>query len=241
MANGALFASNRDESPARAKALTPALLPGATGTLAYPTDGEAGGTWLGIHEYGHLLILLNGAYEGHQRERSYARSRGLVVKELLDSYHPLRDWLCIELDHIEPFTLVLWQQSMLYELVWDGILKHARQMDASIPHIWSSTTLYDSRARNSRRQWFHHWLLQTPNPSSAQLYSMLTQHTDRQNGFIMNRQEMVKTLSISIIDVHTDNFLLHYHDLKTNTTYPLTLNRQSKHERSCAMVADTIH
>jgi hypothetical protein len=236
-ASGALFSSNRDENPARAKAVIPVLLQGYTGKVVYPSDEQAGGTWLGLHEAGHLIVLLNGAYEGHQQQAPYARSRGLIVKELLDSSHPLRDWNCIDLHHIEPFTIVLWQSSRLYELVWDGTLKHCTPKDASRPQIWSSSTLYDQKARRKRQAWFADWLALTPAPSTETLYQLLLQHNEAQNGFVMNRNELVKTLSISLIEAGNNKFTFRYHDLALQSLHLLTLPLYQPHDKPEAMVA----
>ena len=60
--------------------------------MLLPTDTEKGGTWIGLHEKGHLLVLLNGGFEMHQRLERYRKSRGLIVKDLLDKEDPLKEW-----------------------------------------------------------------------------------------------------------------------------------------------------
>jgi hypothetical protein len=57
------------------------------------------------------------------------------------------------LENIEPFTLIVVTDA-LTEWRWDGIELHKLQLDASLPHCWSSATLYDAHQQAIRRQWF---------------------------------------------------------------------------------------
>jgi hypothetical protein len=194
---GILLSSNRDEHPLR-QATPPQIVHGATGRLLYPTD-TAGGTWVGVHENGHILILLNGAFVKHERQSFYRKSRGLIVRELLDTMDPLLAYRATDLTQIEPFTLILWQQAALYELVWDGQEKHITIHSPTQPRIWSSATLYDATVQDLRKGWFRAWLASDPVVTPESLSDFLCSHQEPENGFVMNRQERVKTLSISIL------------------------------------------
>src|SRR5699024_12405831 len=87
---GFTVTDNRDESVNR-----PADLPKVYkeyGTqLFYPKDKKAGGTWIGLSKQNRLITLMNGAFTQHKRQKSYRKSRGVVVKELLALNDVLKD------------------------------------------------------------------------------------------------------------------------------------------------------
>jgi len=228
--SGVIFSSCRDEDPLRAKAYLPTIKQGRTGKLLFPADGRAGGSWLGMHERGHLIILLNGGFKNHVKKSSYSKSRGLIMLDLLDNNNPLAAWHHITLNAIEPFTLLLWQNRKPYELVWDGEYKHCTLKNPFQPHLWSSATLYDDEARQVRKKWFDAWHQSAPMLSAQSLKQMLLQHNDPLNGFVMNRNEKVKTLSISLIRLNEKAFTLSYHDLHTNTITTVSMNIKKHHE-----------
>lgn len=228
-ANGVLFSSCRDENPARARALQPVLAQSTSGNILFPTDAEKGGTWIGLHERGHLLVLLNGAFEAHQRIEKYKTSRGLIVKDLLDKEYPLKEWHSCNLHNTEPFTLILWQKDKLYELVWDGTVKYTLRRNTSLPQIWSSSTLYNHPVKQERKGWFDNWFARTLHPSTENVYQMLLQHNDNKNGFVMNRQT-IQTLSISLIEIRGNHGRFHYHDMVAGSKHTAALTLNIKHE-----------
>lgn len=212
------FVSCRDEDPGRPAAAAPGTFLENNTKLVYPKDAAAGGTWIGVNEYGHVLVLLNGAFDNHVRETPYLKSRGLIVKELLGSQYPIAYWYRMPLQQIEPFTLIIWANKTLYQLVWDGTSQHHFEHDSQLPHIWSSATLYDDEARDQRRNWFQYGINHHLLSDAKQIYSFLQSHNDEQIGFVMNRQSNLATLSISIIEQEKDTTVFNYFDLGNNST-----------------------
>ncbi len=120
---GFVLTSNRDVGFKREKALNPATYIESAVSLHYPKDGKAGGTWIGTSRNSRLICLLNGGFSNHKRKASYPKSRGLIVKELLIAENFEEKCLQIDLESIEPFTLVVvdWEEKrQLLEFVWDG-------------------------------------------------------------------------------------------------------------------------
>ena len=155
-----LLTSSRDVSYTRPLADAPKQVKENGVSLYYPRDGKAGGTWIGSSRNNRLICLLNGGFKNHVRQEAYRRSRGLVVKDLLiaESFEP-QAWR-IDLEDIEPFTLVVvdWKaEQRLSEFVWDGVKKHMRELEWA-PRIWSSSTLYDPEMVDMRQDWFSSWL-----------------------------------------------------------------------------------
>ena len=72
---------NRDELRTRAPALPPTVRELRGVRFVAPTDGDAGGTWLGVNDRGVTIGLANGVPAACDREPT--RSRGLLVLDLL--------------------------------------------------------------------------------------------------------------------------------------------------------------
>lgn len=212
------FASLRDESPLRPKAIVPDIYKEEDSYILSPIDSMAGGTWLGVTASGSVIILLNGGFEKHDRKINYRKSRGLIVSELLASNLPVADWNMMEMQSVEPYTLVVWEKGSLFQLVWDGENKYDQILESTQPYIWSSATLYDSQARAYRNDLFMQWIGMNTPVSSLSLFNFFRSFTDSENGFVMNRKEQTKTLSYTFIELQADAFAeMRYYDLLDNT------------------------
>lgn len=195
------IASLRDENPKRVKADLPAIQLTQKMKFIAPIDPQGGGTWVGMTESGTAIVLLNGGFKDHVKKASYSKSRGLIVSDLLSANHPIDNWLLLELIEIEPFTLIVWDQHQLMNLVWDGDIKHQSLMDASKAHIWSSATLYNDAEKMKRSSEFENWLSSTSERSKDAILDFFIhskQETD--SIFIRNTQEIV-THSYTCIEI----------------------------------------
>jgi len=74
-----LLAANREESPTRPTQF-PKIQPG-TPRIVCGTDRQAGGTWLGVNQFGLVVAVTNRA---RTRAPLEPRSRGLLCRDLLD-------------------------------------------------------------------------------------------------------------------------------------------------------------
>ena len=212
------FASLRDESPSRPKAVVPDIYKDGDAVVLSPVDAMAGGTWLGVTASGSVIILLNGGFEKHERKTNYRKSRGLIVAELLASNLPVGDWHLMDMHGIEPYTLVVWNEGNLFQLVWDGEHKHGVLLKSNQPFIWSSSTLYDQQARTHRSELFQQWIGMNTPVSSLSVFNFFKSHTESENGFLMNRNEQTKTLSYTFIELQTDDSAeMQYHDFLSDT------------------------
>lgn len=154
-----VLTSSRDVPYQREAALEPKAYVEDGIEITYPKDGKAGGTWIGFSEQKRLICLLNGGFENHETKEHYRKSRGLIVLELLKAEDLNLALKNIDLEAIEPFTLVIveWDFKLfLFEFVWDGGQKHFRILPNE-PFIWSSSTLYDDQAKKKRIAWFKNW------------------------------------------------------------------------------------
>lgn len=158
--NDFILTSSRDVPYAREKALPPKTYIEDSVEITFPKDGDAGGTWIGTSSKNRLICLLNGGFKNHSIKQSYRLSRGIIVKELLKSEHIEDKLSSIDLDNIEPFTLVIvdWNNGLdLFEFVWTGEKKHLMNIPKTT-HIWSSSTLYTKETMALRTLWFEEWV-----------------------------------------------------------------------------------
>ncbi len=206
--------SNRDEAPERAASNLERMNRGGA-QLLFPRDQGAGGTWIGVNNRGHVLCLLNGAFERHERQLVYRMSRGIMLLELLASPDILSSLHGYDLQDIEPFTLVYAALSGLWELRWDGHTRFIRALNPEESHIWSSATLYDVTVRKQREGWFQQW---KSSAAPVNLEKILNFHRfsgdgDARYDVVMNRSNIVRTVSITSIAHRGTGVAMWFQDL----------------------------
>ena len=211
-----IITSNRDEKIVRPKAIEPKNYLINHKKVFFPKDAKAGGTWYAVDENANVIVLLNGAREKHIRKESYKKSRGLVVLDLIGSDSILKEWQRIELELIEPFTLVVFENLKLFQLRWDGLHKESLQLDENANHIWSSATLYSQEIREYRAEWFTKFMNSHQNVTENDLYNFHrhTQENDIENGLVINRDNLLKTLSITQSVIDKNKVSLHHYNLE---------------------------
>lgn len=209
-----IITSNRDEQLVR-PAIAPQNYAVNNKNLCFPKDPKAGGTWYAVDENANVLVLLNGADEKHEWNPPYRSSRGLIVLDLLGSDSAIQSWETIDLDNIEPFTLVLFQDQQLYQLRWNGKQKETTQLDATQNHIWSSATLYSKPIREQRAQWFTTFLDTKPQVTETEMFQFhrYTETDNHEHGLVINRNNKLKTLSITQSVIEQNKITLRHHDL----------------------------
>lgn len=207
--------SSRDENAARAKALEPAVYERDGMKLLYPKDAAANGSWIALNENGAAAVLLNGAFVKHAPTKAYRKSRGLIFLDIIAQQQPEQYFAQIDLDNIEPFTLVLFRNGCLYEGRWDGSKKYYKQLDENQQYIWSSATLYSPAIISSRRNWFTQWLTETDSPTQKDIFDFhcFAGDGDITNSVLMNRGGKMLTVSITGIELNSDKGSMHYFDV----------------------------
>lgn len=216
-----IITSNRDEKVHRSSAIEPKSYLINNKNIFFPKDQKAGGTWYAVREDGTVLVLLNGAEEKHQLKPSYRKSRGLIVLEVISADSVLDAWSEMDLTDIEPFTLVLFYNENLYQLRWNETEKSTIQLDVNQKHIWSSSTLYPKEIRAHRAQLFHDYLDAKSEVSSTQMHHFhrYTEEDNPQNGLVINRNDELKTLSITQTVIEQNKVVLSHYDLQQQKEY----------------------
>lgn len=213
---GFLLTQNRDESPLRPAAVFPVREKRQQRQLLFPKDPQGGGSWIATDEKQRLVCLMNGAFGQHESRPPYRLSRGQVVldasaspsfQDFFDNY---------PLEGIEPFTLLFFEADnnnwQLNELRWNGKSPQLLRVDATKPCIWSAPQLYSLPQQQSRKRWFKEWLKETPAFSREAIlaFHIETGKEAPSHSLIMNREEKVKTLSITQVVAEAGSIRMSY-------------------------------
>lgn len=219
-----IITSNRDEKIIRPSAVRPKNYFLNAKNIIYPKDSKAGGTWYAVDENGTVAVLLNGADEKHEVKLPYRKSRGLIVLEMISSASPKDFWQEMDLNNIEPFTLVLFQDKQLFQLRWNGIEKSAVDLEVDKNYIWSSSTLYSKEIREQRASWFYAFLANNPVITEDKMlhFHRYTERDDKEHGLIINRNNEMKTLSITQSVIEKNKVIINHLDLIAAKEYSKT-------------------
>ncbi len=226
--DGFSLTSNRDEQASR-PTLAPQVYEELDQQLIYPKDKKAGGTWIASSNHNISVCLLNGAFKNHERQLPYNRSRGQVLKERFE-YDSNQEFIeNVNLNNIEPFTLLLIDHNEsidFMELVWDGTKKHSKSIDTSQHHIWASATLYDDLQRQNRKVWFQKFLKKNDTINTEDIINFHTGSftDDKANDMLMQRNQELKTISVTQININSTEQSFIYKDLEDNKNYHLNLS-----------------
>jgi hypothetical protein len=149
-------------------------------------------------------------------------------------------WQQMDLEGIEPFTMILWSGGLLYEGRWDGQHRHTCGPDATKAHTWSSVTLYDEAVIDRRREWFARWREQYPQPAMEDVlqYHLTGGDGDTHHDLRMNRDNRMLTVSITVMELSPGECRMRYLDLQAGTDdiYDFT-NKPSIHDLSSSSQA----
>lgn len=214
--------SNRDESPQRA---AQGII--QQNNLLFPRDSEAGGTWIATSAHGRAAVLLNGAFDLHLRRPPYRLSRGLMMLQFFEFDHITDFRKQYDFQGLEPFTLIAWDENSLHELRWDENRLHYTGLNSEEPRVWASATLYSPQILQKRQEWFQQWLDQRPQPDDQEIlhWHRYAGEGDPWNDLVMNRHDMVKTVSITGISFEDREIQMFFQDLLHGHSQTETLKR----------------
>jgi hypothetical protein len=111
------------------------------------------------------------------------------------------------------------------ELRWDGEQVHHTPLNPELPAIWSSVTLYSEEVISQRKQWFDQWLAGHPEftVGSAVDFHKTAGTGNIQNDILMNRDNVVKTVSITSILRDPLSHKYYYEDVINQQQYSTKL------------------
>jgi len=214
--------SNRDELTER-QSDSPQIFNYNSNAIIFPKDKRVFGSWIAMSKE-RVICILNGGFKSHQRKKEYRKSRGILVLDALIEKGIevfIEDY---DLSDIEPFTLI-WvdlNPSELFELIWDGIKLHKKQLDVTKAYFWSSSTLYNAEWRIKRERWFTKWLQENDTTAnSIRDFHLAGGEQNESYGFIMSRNNgALKTISVTQI-LFDEALVMRHLDLIDNKTFEL--------------------
>lgn len=223
--NKYFITSNRDEHASRPIAFHPREDRINNFQVIYPKDPKGGGTWFAIREDGVALVLLNGAFQKHIPRNKYAMSRGLVLLNIISASDPEFHFNEMDLGQIEPFTLIFFNGNHLVEFRWDGATKYRKKLEPGGNYIWSSVTLYSKEVVRHREQLFKDFLLKNEWLNQESIINFhLNNNDDFENGFVIDRENGLQTVSITQAVIKKDELDFTHFDL---------LNPETNSHTSC--------
>ncbi|MFK5958082.1 MAG: NRDE family protein [Lutibacter sp.] len=224
--NNFILTSSRDEQSLR-KTFTPKKYKENGIEMLFPKDKIAGGTWVGTSSKNRLICLLNGAFKNHIKKKKYKRSRGVIAKEILQTSIVKKYIKNLNLEGIEPFTMVIidWNDEKLnlYELIWDETKKHVTKLENK-PKIWSSSTLYENEMKETRKYWFKDWIANNKFSSSTILKFHHSEIGDKEQSILMKRS-YVETVSITSVKKENKIIEMLYEDVVHNKITKTSFNQ----------------
>lgn len=204
---------NRDEAPSRSAFEISKKQIGAHLVL-YPKDAGAQGTWIAASDQGRLVCLLNGAFEKHKHMPPYRMSRGLILLDQFNYSDVSIFAHLIDLKGIEPFTMIMMEHGLVTEMIWDGARKFVKSEKGTRGRIWASATLYPESWRLAREQWLTNWSREGDHSADSIMHFHQNAGIgDPKNDLVMNRQNKVRTVSITQITHLGTSVNLHFQDL----------------------------
>ena len=217
--DGFVFTSNRDEHPER-ETKEPKYYSEEGVDLFYPKDLKAGGTWIGLSQKNRLVCLLNGGFVYHDPQLKFPKSRGVIVKDLLKADVVLDTMESLNLEGFAPFTLLVvdWTVKLqVIQFTWCRQKKHIDILDADLPAIWSSSTLYTDQMKQDREAWFKGFFGTTTQFNAKQI---LMFHQNENLGCsqtsVKMKRDLVETVSTTQVYRQGKRVGLSYHDYLKN-------------------------
>lgn len=224
LATGFILTSSKDEKVYR-PTLSPAVYEHYGQKVTYPKDKEAGGSWIAVNERNHIACLLNGAFDNHEKQANYRKSRGELLINSFEYENVLDFKNHVDFTGIEPFTLLMLREYNFCELRWNGSRLYVKEVNMTKPAIWSSATLYDQDAREKRERWFYNWLREHKQAADFNIDQFHTsRHAyDPESDILMKRSSGLQTLSISRIRFEENKNTFKYTDLQKKKGYHIFL------------------
>lgn len=145
-----LVAANRDERYDR-RALPPGLI-GANPKIIAGKDLRAGGTWLGVNEYGLLVGILNRRVNRETPVESQVRSRGLLCLDLLalKNAAAASKFLGRHEENYSPFTVLYADPKNAGVAFNNHSIIVLRSLDPGL-HVFSSAAVIDTASGKADR------------------------------------------------------------------------------------------
>ena len=161
--SGVRLLCNRDEQRTRLPGLPPRIHDLSGQRALFPVDPQGGGTWVGVNDSGLMVALLNLRPTFRARTIADARSRGLIVLDLLRCRslpEAIATASAVETDRFVSFRAVMVHAGELAVATSRGTgLIHCTQQPLRNPMLFTSSSLRRRVVERPRRQLFERMVL----------------------------------------------------------------------------------
>ena len=214
---------NRDERHTRKPALPPRIHERSDVRFIAPIDGDHGGSWIGVNQFGLSLCLLNRYQDVEQSVAGSKKSRGLLLAGLMDarSREEVNSRVLeTDLSRFEPFTLVALEPQKKALLVhWTG-LECASDLDGEEAMPLTSSSYDPVGAGESRMRCFER-RVSGPGKTAELLFGFHASHEPVRGPYstCMHRDD-ARTVSFSWIRVVAGKLEFRYHPQSPCSLWP---------------------
>lgn len=182
----------------------------------FPQDLHAGGTWFAGQKQ-KTVCLMNGGSVPHKHEPPYRKSRGLVLLESLEYENAEDFFTAYDFSGIEPFMLFVATGNSLERITHNEQETFLEQMDHRADHIWSATMLYEKPIREKRAEDFWQWRAGHSPDAGAVINFHLRNPGKNQDSYIIERENGLKTVSLTQTVMDQTGSKMYYRDLIQDT------------------------
>jgi hypothetical protein len=118
----------------------------------------------------------------------------------------------------------LFQEKKLYQLRWNGAKKSTVDLEIDKNYVWSSSTLYSKEIREQRSSWFYAFLDSNSEITETKMlhFHRYTESDNNDHGLVINRNDELKTLSITQSVIEKNKVMIHHLDLIAAKKYSKT-------------------
>ena len=213
--DGYLLLFNRDELLSRKPASAPRIEKRNGVAFLTPLDGDHGGSWISVNQFGLTLCLLNRFDDSADPISRDYRSRGFLIRELID---------CAELavvgqrldrmslDHFRPFTLVsLLVGHPATVIEWTGLETRVESNAEKLMPI-ASSSVREGNVVLQRRQQFRQMAFDRGGVDADLLLEYHRTHLpERGPASVCMHRSDARTVSMSIVTVTNKIIEFAYH------------------------------
>lgn len=208
---------NRDERTARKPAAYPVEAISKDVRYLSPADGDFGGTWLAVNEFGLSLGLVNYYPEFQFQKPDFKKSRGFIVPAFIHLRDAKTAGYAIQIldpEPYEPFEL------LVFDGTTDGFIVRWDRREFSVRMLTfdenplASSSFITAEVVAYRKSLFRSLMDSEVGESTALQFQFHTRlhHQNLAYNPCMFRED-ARTVSISIVDVAREEIRWDYHDL----------------------------
>lgn len=212
--DGYVLLCNRDERDSRRAASGPRIAELRQTSFIAPVDGDHGGSWIGVNEFGLALCLLNRYGDPNVESQQDYTSRGLLLTDLLDcrlARNVTTRLAGIPLQCYRPFSLLvlsITEPACLVE--WNG---HALEINTNVEDRvpLTSTSLNEPEIAIGRRRQFEQLKTGVAEVTPELLYQFHRSHVPEQGAYsVCMHRDGAATVSLSVVTVNKESVELAY-------------------------------